>query len=534
MAKNIGVNSQRTRKSLFRNAILMTVAMVTVIMAVFGFLEYRDDKTRMARTLQKNLEISSDQLRASLSRALFNFDDEATRKIMRAEMQADDIIGVYVINGDKVTFGFAKDETGKAVTSDALPKGEDLLSKRVLIEEEGMKLGELQIFVTKKILDKKLYNSLLKIVFQALVTGFLIVLFLTLYFRFRIIRILKGIMNELADSYEQVILLSETISSASQNLADSASEQAASLEESSSSLEELSAMTRQNSSRAEDANHLMKETQTVVNEANKIVSDLTASMDSVSKASGETQKIIKSIDEIAFQTNLLALNAAIEAARAGETGAGFAVVADEVRNLAMRAAEAARNTAGLIEDTVKKIEEGVEYVDQTDNAFTRVAEKSAKAGELVEEIAAATREQSQGLDQLNIAVADIDKTTQQNVAGSEEAASASQELFSQAGQLKRFIQELALLIGVSVDSQDSRKQRKERELPRQREGQQQWPNQKKQHHEWEDAAYETGHKGHRKPESRKKPGKQKALPEKTVKPNQVIPFNKEDLDFEDF
>ncbi len=534
MAKNREVNRRKARKSLFRNAILMTVAMVTVIMAIFGFLEYRDDKTRMAGSLRKHLEISTVQLSASLSRALFNFDDAATRKIMRAEMQADDIVGVYVINGGVITFGFTKNEEGNVLPSDTLPEGKNLLSNRVPIEEEGMKLGELRIFVTKEFLNQSLYNSLTRIVVQALVMGILIVLLLTLYFRFRIIRILKEIMNELADSYEQVILLSETISSASQNLADSASEQAASLEESSSSLEELSSMTRQNSGRAEEANHLMKETQTVVEEANKIVSDLTGSMDAVSKASGETQKIIKSIDEIAFQTNLLALNAAIEAARAGESGAGFAVVAGEVRNLAMRAAEAARNTAGLIEDTVKKIEEGVEYVDQTGDAFTRVADKSAKAGELVEEIAAATREQSQGLDQLNIAVADIDKTTQQNVAGSEEAASASQEMFSQAGQLKRFILELALLIGVSVDSQDNRKQRREGGLPRKREGQQQWPDQKKQHHEWEDGAYDIGHKGHRKPESQRKPAKQKALPEKTVKPNQVIPFNKEDLDFEDF
>ena len=113
-------------------------------------------------------------------------------------------------------------------------------------------------------------------------------------------------------------------------------------------------MTKQNADHANQANHLMSETSSVVSKANEFMSGLTTSMNDISKASEETSKIIKTIDEIAFQTNLLALNAAVEAARAGEAGAGFAVVADEVRNLAMRAADAARNTADLIESTVKK------------------------------------------------------------------------------------------------------------------------------------------------------------------------------------
>jgi methyl-accepting chemotaxis protein len=150
---------------------------------------------------------------------------------------------------------------------------------------------------------------------------------------------------------------------------------------------------------------------------------LTTSMQDISKASEETQKIIKNIDEIAFQTNLLALNAAVEAARAGEAGAGFAVVASEVRNLAMRAANAARSTADLIEGSVKRIKTGSEMVKQTSEGFGSVANKASKVGELLAEIAAASKEQAQGIDQVNQAVAQMNELTQKNAAQAEELAS---------------------------------------------------------------------------------------------------------------
>lgn len=130
------------------------------------------------------------------------------------------------------------------------------------------------------------------------------------------------------------------------------------------------------------------------------MADLTQSMDEISHASEETSKIIKTIDEIAFQTNLLALNAAVEAARAGEAGAGFAVVADEVRNLALRAAEAAKSTAELIDGTVKRVNTGTDLVSKTNAEFTKVAESAKKVGELVSEISAASREQAQGINKV--------------------------------------------------------------------------------------------------------------------------------------
>jgi methyl-accepting chemotaxis protein len=179
--------------------------------------------------------------------------------------------------------------------------------------------------------------------------------------------------------------------------------------------------------------------------------DLKGSMGEIFKASEETQKVVKTIDEIAFQTNLLALNAAVEAARAGEAGAGFAVVAEEVRNLALRSADAAKNTAELIEGTVKKVKQGSELVNTTSDAFSEVAASAAKVAELVAEIAAASGEQAQGIEQVNMAVTEMEKVTQSNAAGAEESSAASEEMSAQAEEMKRMVKELVAMVGGSVN-----------------------------------------------------------------------------------
>ena len=255
-------------------------------------------------------------------------------------------------------------------------------------------------------------------------------------------RVIEGINS----GAEEVASAAGQVSSASQSLADGSSAQAAAIEETSSSLEQMSSMTRQNADHAGQADHLMQDANTVVNQANSSMEELIESMADISNASEETSKIIKTIDEIAFQTNLLALNAAVEAARAGEAGAGFAVVADEVRNLAMRAADAARDTAGLIEGTVNKVASGSELVSKTNESFGNVADSAQKVGELVSEIAAASNEQAQGIGQVNNAVSEMDKVTQQNAANAEESASASEELNAQAEQMKSLVDELVVLI----------------------------------------------------------------------------------------
>ncbi len=264
-------------------------------------------------------------------------------------------------------------------------------------------------------------------------------------------RPIKRIAEGLTDGAKQVASASAQVSSASQELAEGASEQAASIEETSSSLEEMASMTKQNAANANQANVLMNKTRQVVEQANGSMTHLIASMHEISKASEATSKIIRTIDEIAFQTNLLALNAAVEAARAGEAGAGFAVVADEVRNLAMRASEAAKNTADLIEGTVKKIKEGSEVVQKTNTEFSEVQTSSARMGELVGEISAASGEQAQGIEQISKAVNEMENVIQRNCSNAEESASASEEMSAQAEQMKQFVAELATLVGGATD-----------------------------------------------------------------------------------
>jgi methyl-accepting chemotaxis protein len=190
----------------------------------------------------------------------------------------------------------------------------------------------------------------------------------------------------------------------------------------------------------------MTEAKNFVVDAERAMQQLSASMEGISKASEETQKIVKTIDEIAFQTNLLALNAAVEAARAGQAGAGFAVVADEVRNLAVRAAAAAKNTNSLIEGTVTRVKDGYELMSVTSQAFNKVAGSANRAAELLAEIATASKEQSLGIGQLSSAVGEMDKVTQQNAANSEETAAASEQLAGQADQMRFMVDELMNLL----------------------------------------------------------------------------------------
>ncbi|MDR3567958.1 MAG: methyl-accepting chemotaxis protein [Syntrophobacteraceae bacterium] len=258
---------------------------------------------------------------------------------------------------------------------------------------------------------------------------------------------IRRLSEQLRQGADWTAMAAVQMISASHSLADGASEQAAALEETSSSLEQTASMTRSNAHNAHGSNSLMKEISRTVERSNRSMLKVKDSMAEISQSSQETQAIVKTIDEISFQTNLLALNAAVEAARAGEAGAGFAVVAGEVRNLAMRAADAARNTADLIEATVKRVHDGAAVAAQAYNEFAGVTKNISKAAEMVEEIAHASEEQARGAEQINKAVSDMDKVTQKNAADAEESASVCEELGVRAKRMKQLVFDLVSLVG---------------------------------------------------------------------------------------
>jgi methyl-accepting chemotaxis protein len=259
----------------------------------------------------------------------------------------------------------------------------------------------------------------------------------------------KGI-NQLIDNMSEVVSRvqaaavevsrgAEEISQGNTDLSQRTEEQASSLEETASSMEEMTSTVKQNADNASKASQLATAARDQADKGGSVVSQAIRAMTEINDASRKIVDIIGVIDEIAFQTNLLALNAAVEAARAGEQGRGFAVVASEVRNLAGRSATAAKEIKGLIQDSVKKVEEGSLLVTQSGQTLDQIVTSVKKVSDIIGEIAAASQEQSVGIEQVNKAVMQLDETTQQNAALVEQASAASQGMAAQAKSLNEMM-----------------------------------------------------------------------------------------------
>jgi len=261
-----------------------------------------------------------------------------------------------------------------------------------------------------------------------------------------IVRVIHGVQKAANAS----AATSDRMAQSGKGVARDAQEQAACVEETSASLEEISATSKQNASRATEADTLMKAARQTVDRAAQSMEDLTKSMGAISKSSNQVAGVLKSIDEIAFHTNILALNAAVEAARAGEAGAGFSVVADEVRSLAQRAADAARQSADMVEKTIADVNQGVQLVAAAHRAFSEVSSTIANGGQVVSQIASSSVEQARGVEHIGQAIARIEAVTQNNAANAQQTAENADAMISQVETTRHHLNELVAVVGLKA------------------------------------------------------------------------------------
>ncbi len=268
---------------------------------------------------------------------------------------------------------------------------------------------------------------------------------------FRIVRqanaTLRDLAGRMAESADQVANAASQVSGSSHALAEGSNEQSASLSQTSTSTEEVASITRKNAERALQVAALMQETEHSANDVNQTLDRMVEKMKEIDSSSNKIARIIKVIDEIAFQTNILALNAAVEAARAGEAGLGFAVVADEVRSLAQRCAQAARDTAQLIEESIATSHDGNARLDQMAGAVRTMTGNSTRVKGLVDEVNLGSQEQSRGMEQISRAVVRMDQVTQRTAAGAQESASAGTQLDAYAASMRGLVQQMREMVG---------------------------------------------------------------------------------------
>jgi methyl-accepting chemotaxis protein/methyl-accepting chemotaxis protein-1 (serine sensor receptor) len=261
------------------------------------------------------------------------------------------------------------------------------------------------------------------------------------------IHALREQSQELREGTEHVVTAASQVATSAQGLSQQSTHQAASLEETSASMEQMASMTRKNAENAVQAAQLATEVAQQVQDSNATLDEMVLSMTAIRESSSKVAKIIKAIDEIAFQTNILALNAAVEAARAGEAGMGFAVVAGEVRSLAQRSAQAAKDTAILLEESITRSQEGTERVEQVAQSISSITDNVQRVKGMVEEVRQASGQQAQGIDQVTQALAQMESVTQTTAATAEESAAASEELNAQAATSMAVVRRLETLVG---------------------------------------------------------------------------------------
>ncbi len=281
---------------------------------------------------------------------------------------------------------------------------------------------------------------------------------------------LSGMGSQVSEGAQQVARAASQMGAISQSLAQGASEQAVSLEQTSASSEQVNHMVQRNARSSREAAEHTNDANRLLTEANQKLSQMLDSMRDISSSSERISKIIRVIDEIAFQTNILSLNAAVEAARAGEAGMGFAVVADEVRNLAQRCSQAAKDTSGLIEESIQHSKTGKVRLDEVAAAMRQVTDSAVQVQRLSNEVNAGSEEQARAIEQISKAILQIQQVTQQTAASAEEGASAGSQMSAEAELLQSAVNRMRAMLGMtsgadSVRNNNGRRHSEAQERP---------------------------------------------------------------------
>lgn len=393
---------------------------------------------------------------------LMQLHDRVTEIQKKAADSAATLSGLVTSDADRTTLAKLQDgmkawETGCASChDDAASVGEaetmqKLSAKTQTLVETNEKLADTletaqaDVFTARSIeADATATQSRLLAI--AILVGALVVGAITIVVVRRLTGDLRGVSGELNEGVDQLQAAAASVASSSMRLSQSSGQQAASLEQTSATMQEMSAMTEQNAATSREAAELFSRADAMAVRADQALNDMMVAMGQIRGSGDKVAKIIKTVDEIAFQTNILALNAAVEAARAGEAGLGFAVVADEVRNLALRAAQAARDTVALIDESRDASTSGDAKVSHLAGAIRDITASIERAKTLVDSVSTASAQQANGFRQVSESISEMEKLTQGTAATAEETAAASEEMHAQAEAARNQGQRLRVMV----------------------------------------------------------------------------------------